>query len=403
MMRAGLALIAGALAAGAASAGGPLAIRDDGETFLWSTATAIQYRTDDGPLSDTVTESQARTRVQNMFAVWQDVASSNIRYNRAGFITGVGGDGDVNTVAEFNAVEGSCGAGQQSPIVYDADGAIFSALGIDETSIIGFAGPCAVDGGTGLIVSGIAVMNGLFQDGQVNPVPDLSTTEFNAAFIHEFGHFAGLDHSQINVECAHFACGADDQAGLPTMFSFLVTEQQASLSIDDVAWISKLYPAGGASGFAATHGTITGTVLYADGESHVQVANVVARRVDAGNDEDRRFAASAVSGFRFRLCTPNPITNPPPNNCPPIGVTDAEQLGSYEIPVPPGTYTIEVEAIDPLFTEGSSVGPLEFPRPLPGIAPAPIGPITVTAGQTTAGHDVVLIGTPPRFDQFEGP
>jgi hypothetical protein len=40
---------------------------------------------------------------------------------------------------------------------------------------------------------------------------------------------------------------------------------------------------------------------------------------------------------------------------------------------------------------------------MPGAAPAAIGPISVTAGSTTAGHDIVLIGTSPRFDQFEGP
>ena len=395
----GIVAISAALVAGLASAGGPLAVRGDGESFLWSTASAIQYRTDDGPLSDSVTESQARTRVQNMFAAWQDVPSSSIRYNRAGFITGV--SGDVNTAGEFNTVEGSCGTGQQSPIVFDADGAIFIALGVDETSVIGFAGPCAVDGGAGLIVSGIAVMNGLFQDGQANPTPDLTTAEFNAAFIHEFGHFSGLDHSQVNVECL-FSCGAADLAGLPTMFPFLVTSQQGSLSTDDVAWISKFYPQpSGGSSFAATHGTITGTVLYSDGESHVQVANVVARRVDTGDNQDRRIAASAVSGYRFRLCTPNPITNP--GNCDTFGVTDPGMIGFYEIPVPAGTYTIEVEALSPEFIEGSGVGPLAVQRPLPGIAPAPIGPITVTAGQTTAGHDVVLIGTPPRFDQFEGP
>jgi hypothetical protein len=112
-----------------------------------------------------------------------------------------------------------------------------------------------------------------------------------------------------------------------------------------------------------------------------------------------------VSGYRFRLCTPNPITLDQCSTLTSLGITDAEHLGSYEISVPPGNYTVEVEAIDPGFLEGSGVGPLRVQgqRPLPGTAPAPVGPITVTAGQTTAGHDVVLIGTPPRFDQFEGP
>jgi hypothetical protein len=394
----------GALSAGIAEAGGPLALRNNGAPFLWSTAAPIAYRTDNGPLSASVSESQARTRVQNMFAVWQDVPSASISYTRAGFIQSTGdfGGGDVNSGAEFNAVDGDCGSGVQSPIIYDADAAIFQALGIDEDSVIGFAGPCAV-GGSGTILSGEAVMNGLFLDGQNSPVPDLTSDEFNATFIHEFGHFSGLDHSQINVECASTPCGADNLAGLPTMFPFLVTDEQRTLSIDDVGWISKLYPAAGASGFNATHGMIAGTVLFADIESHVQLANVIARRVDTGGNQDRRLAASVVSGYSFRLCTPNVITNPPPEDCPTAGSNDATQMGAFEIPLPPGSYTIEIEDIDPQFTEGSGVGPSDNRIPLPGILPAPNLTIFVIAGQTNAGNQVVLSSTPPRFDQFEGP
>ena len=398
------AALAGALAAGLASAGGPLALRSNGQAYVWSTATAIQYRTDDGRLSPTVSENEARTRVQAMFAVWQDVPSASIRYNRAGFIENAPGfsDGDVSTAAEFNAIEGDCRNGNQSPIVYDATGEIIDAV-IGDDAVIGFAGPCAVNPNSGLIIAGHVVMNGLFQDGQGGPNMELTAAEFNATFVHEFGHFSGLDHSQVNVECADGSCSADDLAGLPTMFPFLVTDQQGTLSIDDVAWISKLYPQGGGGGFSATHGTISGRVYFTDGETQMQFANVVARQVDSGGGEDHRFAASVVSGFRFRACRPNPITNPSPEDCPPAGSEDPSLIGFYEIPVPTGSYTIAVESIDPGFTEGSSVGPSDFPIAMPGTAPAPIGPITITAGATSSSNDFAILGTPPRFDQFEGP
>ncbi|MEX0734137.1 MAG: hypothetical protein WD944_01105 [Steroidobacteraceae bacterium] len=392
------------LPASGAHAGGPLALQDDGTPFAWSTAAPIAYRTDDGPLSASVAEGAARARVQAMFNVWQNVASSSISYTRAGFIEAVGvfSDGDVSNLGEFNAVEGDCGAGNQSPIIYDADATIFIALGIDETSVIGFAGPCAIDPGAGQFVSGRAVMNGLFQDGEDDPVPDLTAAEFDATFVHEFGHFSGLDHSQINVECGFGPCSNDNLAGLPTMFPFLVSATQGSLSIDDIAWISRLYPAGGASGFAATHGTITGTVFFSDGETHAQLVNVVARLVDnpgtAGVNESRTTAGSNVSGYKFRLFNGNPI-----NAASDIfGSQVPSHIGLYEISLPPGDYTIEVESIDAQFVEGSSVGgPVRIP--MPGTAPAPIGPITVTAGATDSGNDVTLIGTDPRFDQFEGP
>jgi len=401
-----VALLAGLAVAGTAVAGGPLAVRTNGAPYLWNTASAIQYRTDNGPLSASVTESAARSRVQAMFAVWQNVASASIAYNRAGSIRSVGGfsGGDVNTAAEFNAVDGDCADGNQSPIVYDADATIFRALGVDETSIIGFAAPCALDTAQGRILTGEAVMNGLFQDGAATPVPDLSAAEFDATFVHEFGHFSGLDHSQINVECAT-ACGTDDLAGLPTMFPYLVTSQQGTLSIDDVAWISRLYPAGGASGFNATHGTVTGIVYFSDGESHAQLVNVVARRVDNGGtgaNESRTTAASGVSGNTVRVFNGNPINEPSDMPLGPFGSQQAADIGRYEISLPPGNYMIEVESIDPNFTGGSSVGG-DARIDMPGSAPAPIGPITVTAGQTSSGNDVTLIGTPPRFDAFEGP
>lgn len=393
---------AGLVASSLASAGGPLGSGSDGKPFTWDTGTVIQYHTDNGPLSVRVNEEEARARVQDMFQVWENVAAAAIDYNRQGFIADIGAftDGDVSTAAEYNDVLGACNSGDQSPIVYDADGSLFEDLGQD-SDVIGFAGPCAING-NGRYISAEAVLNGIFLDGVDNvDNPELTDDLFDATFVHEFGHFSGLDHSQINVECAT-GCSADDLAGLPTMFPFLVSDTQRTLSIDDVAWISRLHPAGGASGFAATHGTITGTIYFSDGESHLQYANVIARRVDAGGNEPRRFAVSTVSGYRFRACSPNSITNPGEEFCPPSGSLDPAHIGLYEIPVPPGSYTIEVESIDPSFTAGSRVGPRDIPIALPGTAPAPLGPVTIAAGQTSGGNDIVLIGTPPRFDQFEG-
>jgi hypothetical protein len=393
----------GTLAAGLAAAGGPLILDQSGAPLTWGTAAEIAYRTDGGPLSDDISNAAAQTRVANMFEVWEDVPSANIRYGRAGAILDIGAftDGDVSTALEFNAVEGACVDGNQSPIIYDEDGSLFADLG-EDPSVIGFAGPCAADA-SGEIVSGIAVMNGIYQDGvDSGDNFELTPAEFDAAFVHEFGHFSGLDHSQINVECM-FGCGNDNLEGLPTMFPFLIHVSQGSLSTDDIAWISRLYPAGGTGGFAATHGTIRGIVYFSDGESHVQYANVIARRVDTGDNEDRRIAVSGVAGYRFRACVPNEITNPQPDFfCPPPGSLNPGHIGLYEIPVPAGSYTIEVESIDPSFTGGSGVGPGNFSIARPGAAPPPSGPITISAGETKSGNHVTLIGTPPRFDQFEG-
>lgn len=394
------------LPASTAFAGGPLLMRSNGAPFVWSTAAPIIYRTDNGPLSASVSEATARARVAAMFTVWQDVATSSISYARSttnagngvGFIgnTGPFTGGDVDTLVEYDAVETDCGNGNQSPIVYDADAAILTGLGMDETSVIGFAGPCSTNGTQ--FVAGQVVMNGLFQDGLAAPVPDLTTAELDAAFIHEFGHFSGLDHSQINVNCL-MPCGANDLAGLPTMFPFLVDVSQGTLSVDDIAWISRLYPqTTGGTTFAGTHGTITGIVIFSDGQSHAQSVNVIARRVNTGGNEDRRIAASVISGFKFTSDLGNPILG---TTASPFGTILPGDIGLFEIPVPAGSYTVEVESIDPAFVDRSSIG--QFPIAMPGTAPPPSGAIVVGAGGTVSGNNVTLIGTDLRFDQFEGP
>ena len=420
----GISLATGALLAalllpmGAVQAGGPLVVNAAGAPYVFSTAAPIPYRTDNGPLSASVTEAAARARVASMFGVWTAVPTANISYarattdggNGAGFINPapapLGGtafvSGDVDTVDEYNAVEANCSTGAQSPIVYDVDGSIFAALGLDNTMIIGFAGPCSItDPTVGLpqYGSGRAVMNGLFQDGQPAPVADLTAAEFDTAFIHEFGHFSGLDHSQINVNCLG-GCGGIDIGGLPTMFPILFSAAQGVLHRDDIAWISKLYPqTTGGTTFANTHGTITGTVFFSDGQSHAQGVNVIARPVNAGGNEDRTNAVSVVTGYKFRVARGNSIND----SGSPFGSLTPSEMGLFEIPVPAGSYTVEVESIDSGFDQGSSVGPLNPPIPMPGSAPAPSATFAVAAGATSSGHDFILIGTDPRFDQFEGP
>jgi hypothetical protein len=386
-------LIAGALAtvllcaAGPADAGGPLFVRTNGLPYVWSTAGAIQYRTDNGPLSAQTSEAAARARVNSMFEVWQSVTTASISFNRAGSINSTGAftDGDVSTLAEYDAVNANCNSSGQNPVIYDADGSILDELGIDTDSVIGFAGPCTINASQ--ILSGSVVMNGLFD-------VDLTDAQFDAAIVHEIGHFAGLDHSQVNVNCLE-GCNAVNLSGLPTMFPFLLHTSQISPSVDDIAWISRLYPT---ASFTTTHGTITGRVFFSDGDSQAQLVNVIARRVNTGAGEDRTTAVSNVSGYRFRVFHGNSITNPDTSI---FGTEAPDAIGLFEIPVPAGTYTIEVETINEEFVDGSSVG-AEILIPMPGSAPPPSGPVAVGAGSTAAGNDITLIGTPPRFDQFEG-
>ena len=153
---------------------------------------------------------------------------------------------------EFNAVVASCNEGAQSPIFLDADGRIFQDL-TGEMNILGFAGPCLLDPATGRILSGLGMFNGRFRDGINDPNSanyELTAAEFDEVLAHEFGHFSGLDHSQLNTEVitqGYPNCLVSDLAGLPLMFPYALCQAKNSaglpmLAPDDLAWISKLYP-----------------------------------------------------------------------------------------------------------------------------------------------------------------
>jgi hypothetical protein len=82
-----------------------------------------------------------------------------------------------------------------------------------------------------------------------------------------------------------------------------------------------------------------------------------------------------------------------------FGSRDASLIGHFEIPVPPGTYTISTESVFEGFTGGSSLTPLDPPIPTPGTFSS-TATVSVRAGGT-ATFNITLQGTPNRFDAFE--
>ena len=415
-----------------AFAGGPLrvtgpAATQPGQAFVWSTSSAIPYRVDTGPLSvnpsgqPVITNAQGLARVQSLFQNWQSVPTTSISFTYAGPITGVTG-GDVKTLADFNTVKGSCNSGTQNPVIFDANGSLIDALGLDPL-VIGFTSTCKLDAQAGHILSALVLMNGKFQDGVSTPNSDnfeISADQFDEAITHELGHFSGLHHSQINVDLFNSGnvdnCEVDSLAGLPLMFpvAFCQSRKSAGLPIlspDDIAWVSKLYPG---PTYAANFGTISGFILFSDGITHAQGVNVIARRVDDPNttvDESKRIAISVVSGFRF-TGNPGQAISGDNSNGSSFGSRNPALIGYYEIPVTPGTYTVQIESIRSDFTGGSSVGPLD--PPVQGV----IGeywnqydsssndtslknPVTVTAGQTLSNLNFIMNMNTQRFDPYD--
>jgi len=421
------------LCCGLVFAGGPLVVTGPaatvpGQAFVWASGSAIRYTVDTGPLSvnpsgqTVINNAQGLARVQSLFNNWHNVSTAAISYSYAGPITGV--TGDVKSMTDFNTVQGSCKAGTQSPVIFDSNGSLLKSLGLDPL-IIGFASTCKLDPVAGHIVSALILLNGIFQDGVTNQNInnfELTADQFDEAITHEMGHFSGLGHSQINLDLfqsgAFDNCDSDRLAGLPLMFPIAFCQARKSvglpiLSPDDAAWISKLYPS---SSFSTSYGTISGYVYFSDGMTQMQGANVIARRVDDPNtpsvDESRRIAFSAVSGFKF---TGNPGQSISGDNTlgAQTGSRDPGLIGYYEIPVTPGQYTVQIEAIDHDFRGGSGVGPLPLPSFLPGPPEfwhkyesaiddtTTKDVVTVAANATVSNINFILNGTPPRFDSFE--
>ncbi len=369
-------------------AAGPLIVSGSGAPLVW-TANPVPFNPDRGPLG-ALTNAQAVAAVTSNFAVWAAVPTASLSFTNAGALPV-----DV-TSANYTSVVDVCGDGL-SPIVFDTDGSITDdLLGAGSSNeVLGFAGPDCGDVASATITEGIAVLNGKWVDGvNTQSNPEIPLADFNAVFIHEFGHYVNLDHSQIGLAEAFDGDPSNDD-GIATMFPILVNgAATSSLHLDDEVAVSALYPA---PVFGTSRATIAGRILLSDGTTPFQGAYVVARKVD----DPRVTAVGAASGARY---APSTAGGPAPSFL----------AGRFELPgLPPGDYTVEVEQIDPSFTGGSGVGPLDPPATLPGPAefwnaneastnppddPTEATPITVAAGATTGIDVVINEPVPPTCD-----
>lgn len=435
LLAAGLAVGTSTRAEGPLTVGGPpsttIPNSVSGQPFTWASNSAafdsstktLSYWTDLGNLGS-LTNTGTDDLVDAAFKTWQDVPTAVINFTKAGKLSQ-----DVistNAPSVFNALNDCSnlpnapagGIAQPVTIVYDTDGRIFTDFfNADANKVIGAADAICFtsDGVNNSFNRGEAILNG-----KVLSSGDVTVLGMQAAMTHEFGHMIGLDHSQINLNClTDKPCSADDLAGLPLMFPVQLTDD-TSVKRDDIAGASMLYPETVDNSptqvpFASSTGRITGRVFFSDGMTQAQGFNVIARQVTV--------AVSNVSGFLFTPDAGNAVV-PGTGTEFPFGSRDQTKIGLFDIPgLPPGDYTLEVEGIhnsDPVpFVGGSSVGPIGnlnfqfvlpgtcsgkqfFNSPPPGTDPCTIWTsITVLAGDVKADNDIILIGTPPRFDAWE--
>ena len=277
---------AAAIAAAApAFAGGPLAVCQPGQPFLWPAGGAdIPFNPDQGDLGP-LTNAQAVQLVADSFQVWGDIPTATATHLNAGLLPV---DVDVTNFIPFLIPAAPDGL---SAIVFDDDGQIFNLLFGPGSGILGFAGPEWVNPADCSILEGLSFLNG----------PAFTNlTVARDVMVHEFGHYQNLAHTAVNGQVV-----LGDTSGpspfntfpipplaflIETMYPFYFGPLTGTSTVerDDIAIFSTLYPE---PGFFSSTGTISGAVLVPDGGAGLTGINVIARNVaDPFVD-----AASAIS------------------------------------------------------------------------------------------------------------
>ena len=220
---------------------------------------------------------------------------------------------------------------------------------------------------------------------------------------HEFGHLLSMGHADLRDPLTTGTTQADIDA-IPTMYWELITPLQSTLEADDKAWISKLYPYFELCRSVRRYHrqcVLLGWKVSRAGRSRDRT--VTQRHSQNGSVQHLGIPLSRAIRDSRTLPTTCPV--PPSTAC--VGGTlganpgsqfgwrDASLVGSYEIPVPPGQYTLEVQEIS-----GGAIGPISPFLPLPGTGATLPGVVTVQPGQTLSDVNIILPGTDPPFDIF---
>ncbi len=388
-----------------------------GQPIVWANG-QVTYFTDLGNLSTKVNQAHANAMVATAAAVWSSVSTAAVSIQSGGSLgedvngtnvsagaSGVTLPADIQPtatsipVAIVYAADGSVidaiyGSGASSPLVCQNDGVIVS---VDNLAV------------TGNIVHALMLVNGLCAT-TTNQIANLQYQ-----LVRGFGRVLGLDWSQTNEEMfdtGQFSIGG--LAGWPLMHpierlcnggSGQCFTNATQLRTDDIAALNRLYPVTAANVGNFPGKTITtsatlsvhGTIQFPGGQG-MQGVNVVLQPLTNGLP-DLRYTATAVSGAYFQGNAGNPVEGPTDASGNPLNRFGSDEPGLEGyfdlsgISLPSGStsaqYQLTFEALNPLYSGNSSVGPYTTGEVSPSGTMPVIQLGTLTAGSTTTQNVVI--------------
>jgi len=365
-----------------ANAGGAIQTDLNGLPLLWDIQQGLLYHPENGALNGdpdrgtTYNQEVTLSLLNDAFQHWRGVGT-DLLIQQDGFLPDKGlPDGvDQGNFSQFLGIGtedcypeilGGNPANCVSPIIFDEDGEIIDTLfgQCAKFSILGFAGFDDVDDGSGDPARRIVRRGQALFSGACLPSPEvkagcgtcqrvLTDQEIRTIVTHEVGHMLGMDHSQVNPEA--FAecnlnvggCPPSVASAFPMMFPILVNgAQRSQLHRDDEAYFDRLYGRP-----QENFCSVSGTVFASDGVTEVRGVEVVARNIQPA--QELSDALSFISGAEAPKLSPISRSQ---GNC-------SSQCGFYLITglMPGETYQLCVQKINPQFTGGSSIEPVDPP------------------------------------------
>jgi hypothetical protein len=400
-----------------------------GVPLTWAQG-AVNYYTDQGSLSPTVSGPQADALVADAFSQWTSIPTAAVSATHAGQLAeDVNGanvyrnsDGTINMPADILPTA----TGTPVGIVYDVDGTVTDALlgqgAGDASECFGNAVFGGLDnfGTDAHFLHGLVVLNG-------NCVAQLPDPDVEYRLVRVLGRVLGLGWSQTNLDVQTHKPPptADDYVGFTIMHALdLPSCVPISLcysnggqvnpyqpKMDDQAALSRLYPG---TTFSSSTARIHGNVYFANASGQsgqgMQGVNVVARWIDPNTHQPSgAYAAASVSGFLFAgnvgttVTGFNDSTGQPFNR---YGSNESTLEGFFDLAglqLSNGgnnaQYQLTIEPLDPLWSD--TVGPYQPWQVRPSGSAQPII-VSVTLGGDIQ-QDIVMQGGSVQKPDWFGP